>query len=107
MIKSISKGRKRVSKKKVKSSGAYFRMALMSSRGQVTVPQDIREIMHIKRGSVVGFEPTQRGVLMVAMKVEPQDPYTDEEWQKIEKLSKGDGTVYKSAEEAKRHIADL
>lgn len=84
-----------------------FRMAIISSRGQVTIPQDIRSLLHIKRGSVIGFEPTRRGVLMVAMKVQPQDPYTEEEWKKIEKLSKSEGTIYNTVEEAKKHIADL
>jgi bifunctional DNA-binding transcriptional regulator/antitoxin component of YhaV-PrlF toxin-antitoxin module len=84
-----------------------FRMAIISSRGQVTIPQDVRDIMRVKRGSVVGFEPTKRGILMVAMKVEPENPYTEAEWEKIEKLSKGKGKVYHSAEEAKRHVANL
>jgi len=84
-----------------------FRMAIISSRGQVTIPQDVRDIMHVKRGSVVGFEPTKRGILMVAMKVQPENPYTEAEWEKIEKLSKSKGKVYHSAEEAKKHIANL
>jgi bifunctional DNA-binding transcriptional regulator/antitoxin component of YhaV-PrlF toxin-antitoxin module len=82
-------------------------MAIISSRGQVTIPQDIREIMHVKRGTVIGFEPTRRGVLMVAMKVQPQNPYTEKEWEKIEKLSKSEGTIYNNAEDAKKHIASL
>jgi len=89
------------------SEEVSFRMAIISSRGQVTIPQDVRDIMHIKRGSVVGFEPTKRGVLMVAMKVEPENPYTEAEWEKIEKLSKGKGKIYNSAEEAKKHVANL
>ena len=84
-----------------------FRMAIISSRGQVTIPQDVRDIMRVKRGSVVGFEPTKRGILMVAMKVEPENTYTEAEWEKIEKLSKSKGKVYHSAEEAKKHVANL
>ena len=84
-----------------------FRMAIISSRGQVTIPQDVRDIMHIKRGSVIGFEPTKRGILMVAMKVQPENPYTEAEWKKIEKLSNSKGKVYHSAEEAKKHVANL
>lgn len=84
-----------------------FKMAIVSSRGQVTIPQDVRDIMHIRKGAVVGFEPTRKGVTMVAMKVEPKYPYTEAEWKKIEKLSKSKGAAYHSAEEAKRHIANL
>ena len=84
-----------------------FRMAIISSRGQVTIPQDIRSLLRVKRGSVIGFEPMRKGILMVPMKVQPQDPYTEGEWKKIEKLSRGEGTVYNTVEEAKKHIADL
>lgn len=106
-MKKIIKRKRRISKKSLKIKQVAFRMAIISSRGQVTVPQDIRILMHIRKGLVVGFEPTKRGILMKPMKVEPQDPYTEQEWQKIEKLSKTKGKVYKTAEEAKKHIADL
>ncbi|MBU1808581.1 MAG: AbrB/MazE/SpoVT family DNA-binding domain-containing protein [Candidatus Omnitrophica bacterium] len=86
---------------------AAFRMAIISSRGQVTIPQDIRSLLHVKRGSVIGFEPVREGVLMLPMNVQPQDPYTEEEWKKIGKLSKSEGTVYNTVKEAKKHIADL
>jgi len=98
--------KKRNMKKSVAEHPA-FRMAIISSRGQVTIPQDIRSLLQLRMGSVIGFEPTQRGVLMVAMKVQPQDPYTEEEWKKIERLSKSEGTVYNTVEEAKKHIANL
>ena len=99
--------KRRISKKAMKSAGVAFRMAIISSRGQLTVPQDIRALMHITKGTVVGFEPTRRGILMRPMRVEPEDPYTGKEWTKIEKLSKGKSEIYKTAEEAKKHIADL
>lgn len=93
--------------KRAVAEHSVFRMAIISSRGQVTIPQDIRSLLHVRRGSVIGFEPTRRGVLMVVMKVQPQDPYTEEEWKKIEKLSKSEGIIYNTVEEAKKHIADL
>ena len=106
-MKKVLKRKRRISKKSHKIKQTVFRMAIISSRGQLTVPNDIRTLMHIRKGSVVGFEPTRRGILMKPMKIEPQDPYTEEEWQKIEKLSKKKGKAYKTAEDAKRHIADL
>ena len=101
------KRKRRISKKSLKAKQVVFRMAIVSSRGQLTIPQDIRALMHIKEGSAVGFKPTRRGILMTPMKVEPQDPYTEEEWDKIEKLSKTKGKGYKTTEEAKKHIAGL
>lgn len=97
----------RKKRKHVDAERSSFRMAIISSRGQVTIPQDVRDIMHIKRGSVVSFEPTKRGILVVAMKVEPDYPYTETEWEKIEKLSKSKGKVYHNVEDAKKHVANL
>ncbi len=94
-------------RKDVKDEAMAFRIAIISSRGQVTIPQDVRSLMHIRRGSVIGFEPTKKGVLMVPMKVEPENPYTEEEWEKIEKLSNSKGKIYHTAEEAKKHVANL
>jgi bifunctional DNA-binding transcriptional regulator/antitoxin component of YhaV-PrlF toxin-antitoxin module len=102
----MKKTKKKITKKETMEHSA-FRMAIISSRGQVTIPQDIRALLGVKRGSVIGFEPTRKGILMVAMKVQPKDPYTEEEWKKIEKLSRGKGTVHNTSEEAKKHIADL
>lgn len=104
MKKTVETRRRR---KHAESEEASFRMAIISSRGQVTIPQDVRDIMHIRKGSVVGFEPTKRGILMVAMKVEPENPYSEAEWKKIEKLSKSKGKVYHTAEEAKKHVSNL
>ena len=104
-MKKAMEGAKR--KRAAISTDRVFRMAIISSRGQVTIPQDVRDMMHARRGMVVGFEPTRKGVLMVTMKVEPRDPYTDKEWEKIDKLSKGKGKAYHTAEKAKRHVANL
>jgi AbrB family looped-hinge helix DNA binding protein len=106
-MKVLKRRKKRISKKDARAACSCFRMAIISSRGQITIPQDIRDLMHIRRGSVVGFEPTRKGILMVAMKLQPKDPYTEKEWRKIEKLSRTKGKSYHSAEEAKKHIAEL
>ena len=103
----MQKTKRKKAKRRSGIKGVSFRMAIISSRGQLTVPQDIRTLMNISEGSVVGFEPTKRGVLLRSMKVEPENPYTEVEWKKIEKLSKGKGKIYKTSEEAKKHIADL
>jgi len=106
-MKKTTRKKRKASRRRLRAKGVAFRMAIISSRGQLTVPQDIRTLMRIREGSVVGFEPTKRGILLRSMKVEPEAPYTEEEWTKIEKLSKSKGEIYKNAEEAKKHIADL
>ncbi len=106
-MKTVKKRKKRLSGKNKKTDNYSFRMAIISSRGQVTIPRDIRDLMHVGEGSVLGFEPAKRGVIMMPMNVEPKDPYTEEEWKRIEKLSKNKGKTYDNADEAKKHIADL
>ena len=94
-------------RKHANADQSFFRMAIISSRGQVTIPQDVRDVMHVERGSVVGFEPTKRGMLIVPMRVEPESPYTEAEWKKIEKLSKSKGKVYHNVEDAIKHLTKL
>jgi len=90
-------------KKRITDSG--YIITVVSSRGQVTIPQEIRDHLHIGKGSIISFAPTKKGVLIVPMKVEPQDPYTDEEWKKIDKLSASKGKTFDNPEAAKEFIS--
>ncbi|MBU0684075.1 MAG: AbrB/MazE/SpoVT family DNA-binding domain-containing protein [Candidatus Omnitrophota bacterium] len=96
---------KKSTKKHTTKSG--YIITIVSSRGQVTIPQEIRDRLHIGKGSLISFEPMKRGVLILPMKVEPQDPYTEEEWNKIEKLSETKGKTFDNSEDAKKFISKL
>ena len=96
---------KKTTKKQATGSGRA--LTTVSSRGQVTIPRKIRARLHIGKGSIISFEPVEKGVLIIPMKVEPQDPYTEKEWKQIEKLSETKGTTFDTPEDAKEFISKL
>jgi len=82
-------------------------MARMTSKGQVTVPAPIREILSLRKGSTVVFKVTEKGVLFLPCEVKERETYTREEWGKIERLVAEKGRVYKSARGARKHLKSL
>jgi len=81
--------------------------AKVTSKGQVTIPNHIRKLLHISSGSSVAFGLSKAGVLLLPCKVSVESLYTVAEWAKIEKLASAKGKVYKSAKRAKKHIEAL
>ena len=81
--------------------------AKVTSKGQVTIPNRIREILHVSTGACIAFGVSKEGVILLPCKVTAESPYTPTEWAKIEKLASAKGKIYKSAKKAKRHIASL
>jgi hypothetical protein len=53
------------------------------------------------------FKVSDKGIILSPCEIKEKSPYTEEEWKKIEKLVAEKGKVYKSAEEAKKHIKSL
>ena len=82
-------------------------LSIVSSRGQLTVPQPVRELCRIRVGTVVAFEPQKEGVLLRPLKVVAEDPYTQKEWRKIEKLRREKGTKFLDADKAMGHMDSL
>lgn len=83
------------------------KMAKMSSKGQITVPASIRNILNLKTGSTVLFKVTEKGILFVPCEIKEKNSYTQEEWGKIERLVAERGEVYKTSRAAKRHLKSL
>ncbi len=81
--------------------------AKITSKGQVTIPNRIRKILHLQEGASVAFGLSKEGIVLLPCKVTVESPYTPEEWAKIEKLASVKGKAYKSVREAKRHIEAL
>ena len=79
----------------------------MTSKGQVTVPNRVRKILHLKGGSSVAFTVTKYGVVLVPCEITARSPYTPKEWKKIEKLASEEGKTFSSPEIAKKHLASL
>ena len=82
-------------------------LSIISSRGQLTVPQPVRELCKMTEGTVVAFEPQREGILLRPLKVIAQDPYTPEEWKKIEELHKAKGAKFANESEAIKYLDSL
>lgn len=82
-------------------------IAKMTSKGQVTVPAPIRDILNLKKGSSVIFKLTEKGVSFMPCEVKPRETYSQEEWGKIERLVAERGRTYRTSRGAKKHVKSL
>lgn len=82
--------------------------AKISSKGQVTIPNRVRKLLRLKEGSAVAFSISKEGIVLLPCEITTKDPYTAEEWSKIEKLAlEKPVKIYKSVGWAKKHIDSL
>ena len=81
--------------------------AKVTTKGQITIPNRIRRILHLQEGASVAFGLTKEGVLLLPCAVTAKSPYTAKEWAKIEKLASAKGKVYGSVADAVKHIQSL
>lgn len=81
--------------------------AKITSKGQITIPNRIRKLLHVETGASLAFGLSREGIILLPCKVTAESPYTPGEWAKIEKLASAKGKVYKSAKKAKKHIEAL
>jgi len=81
--------------------------AKVTSKGQVTIPNRIRKILHVSAGTSIAFGLSEEGVILLPCKITAESPYTPREWAKIEKLASAKSKIYKSAKKAKKHIEVL
>jgi AbrB family looped-hinge helix DNA binding protein len=85
----------------------YAETAKVTSKGQVTIPSTIREILRLEPGSTVIFKVTEKGVILSPCKIIEEPAYTAKEWSKIEKIVAEKGKTYKTAQSAKKHLDSL
>ena len=78
-------------------------VATLSSKGQVTLPKPIRELLKLGLGDFVRFRPMADGVLLTKIRLEHED-FSEEEWQALERLARQRGRRYKTA---KAFLKDL
>ena len=81
--------------------------AKLTSKGQVTIPNRIRKLLHLQEGSAVAFGVTKDGVILLPCKISAQSPYTAKEWAKIEKLASEKGKTFSDVEAAKSYFKSL
>ena len=81
--------------------------AKMTSKGQVTIPSFIRELLKLEKGSIVMFRLTERAVVLSPCEIQERLPYTADEWEKIEQLVAEKGKVYRTAAAARKYLKSL
>ncbi|MGZ5468798.1 MAG: AbrB/MazE/SpoVT family DNA-binding domain-containing protein [Candidatus Aminicenantales bacterium] len=82
-------------------------VARLTSKGQITVPASIRDVLNLKKGSSVIFKLTEKGVSFLPCEVKARETYTQEEWGKIERLVAERGRTYRTSRGAKKHLKSL
>ena len=86
---------------------SYIETAKVTSKGQVTIPSAIREILKLEPGSTLMFKVTDKGVILSPCEIIEKPPYTASEWKKIERIVAEKGARYKTSRAAKKHVESL
>ena len=81
-------------------------IASMSSKGQLTLPKAIRQLLHLEQGDYVQLEPKGGAVLLTKITLE-SDEFTTGEWKTLEHLADQHGKRYASAKEFLKDLARL
>ena len=89
--------------------------ATVSSRGQITIPGEVRDIAHIHAGDILEFEPHKDSIIVKRLIVKrPGDEklMSIVEWKEFDRLVKkqlklGQYTAYSDIGKAKRHSKKL
>ena len=79
----------------------------MTSKGQVTIPNRVRKLLHLREGSSVAFTVTKHGIILVPCEITAKSPYTPKEWKKIEGLASAEGRTFANPVAAKKHLSHL
>lgn len=85
----------------------YSETAKVTSKGQVTIPATIREILRLETGSNIMFKVTKNGVFLSPCELIERPAYTIQEWGKIEKMVAKKGKIFKTSQSAKKRIISL
>jgi len=64
----------------------YTETAKVTSKGQVTIPLNIREILRLEPGSTVMFKVTENGVVLSPCEIVEKPAYSAKEWKRIERI---------------------
>ena len=81
--------------------------AKITSKGQITIPNRIRKLLHVETGASLAFGLSREGIILLPCKVTAESPYTPGEWAKIEKSASAKGKIYKNVKKATKHVEAL
>jgi AbrB family looped-hinge helix DNA binding protein len=81
--------------------------AVVRRKGQITLPQEVRDALHVEQGDSVAFTLTGEGtVVLSGLKSIPAEQawFWTEQWQAGEReasrqAARGEGTIYESAKD--------
>ena len=90
---------------KTLNKGSYY-MSHITSKGQTTIPRAVRAILGLKEGSEIAFKPASGGFMLmrVTTTIKEDNPYTPQEWKKIEKLASAKGRTFHDADTVIKHL---
>jgi len=90
---------------KTLNSNRYY-LSHVTSKGQTTIPRAVRSILGLKEGSEIAFKPASHGFMLVRVTttIKEENPYTPQEWKRIEKLASAKGKTFHGAEAALKHL---
>ena len=82
--------------------------ASITEKGQVTIPKSVRTLLKLHEHDLIGFRVSHGKVEIVPVEVTASNySFSDEEWRKIDKISRQRGKIFNSAEEAKEYARSL
>ena len=90
---------------KTLTKGRYY-MSHITSKGQTTIPRAVRAMLGLKEGSEIAFKPASGGFMLmrVTTTIKEDNPYTPQEWKKIEKLALAKGRTFHDADAVIKHL---
>ena len=81
--------------------------APIGAKAQLTLPKAVRQALHLQaRGDLIGFVIESGRVALTRIEPVPSsDPFTDEEWRKIDRLAAGPpASTLQDAASSLRHL---
>lgn len=77
----------------------------ISPRNTITIPKEVLKRVGIEPGSFVEINTNGKQIILTPKVLE--DPFSEEEWEKLEKIASESGKIYSTAAKAKKHIERL
>ena len=83
-------------------------LSKITSKGQVTLPKNVRRLLKLDKGANIAFCLSRQGVFISRCKVKVEESsFSDEEWRKIERMTAEKGKAVHTAQEAKKLLREL
>jgi len=83
-------------------------MSKITSKGQITLPVEVRKLLKLNKGEPIAFCVDRTGIFISRCRVNiEKQSFSEAQLHKIEKLASAKGKVFNGAEEAKRYIKSL